>query len=74
MKDHSYHIILIVFFSCFMLSSAQLWAMKHYPQELEFLMPDGGIDPEIERARLWKKLLTEWRAETGLPPVDTGSG
>ncbi len=56
------------------LAEFQLWAMKHYPQELEFLMPDGGIDPEIERARLWKKLLTEWRAETALPPIHTDSG
>ncbi len=56
------------------LAEFQLWAMKHYPQELEFLMPDGGIDPEIERARLWKKLLTEWRADSGLPSIDTDSG
>ena len=45
------------------------WAKSKWPREMKYLMPDGEIVPDIERAKLWRKLLSEWRAETRLPPV-----
>lgn len=51
------------------LSEFQRWANDTYPGLMDELMPDGNIDPDLEKARLWKKRLLEWRAETGLPDV-----
>jgi hypothetical protein len=46
------------------------WAAEHYPGQLERIAPGGKINPALENARRWKKLLAEWRADAGLPPVD----
>lgn len=46
------------------------WAEKNRPGILEELMPDGELDPALEKAKLWKKILTEWRDAAGLPPID----
>jgi len=46
------------------------WAKVTHPDELAYLMPDDRISPEIERAKVWKKLLVEWREEVGLPAID----
>jgi hypothetical protein len=51
------------------LSEFQVWAESQHPGLVQSLMPDGNIDPDLEKARLWKKHLLEWRAETGLPNV-----
>lgn len=45
------------------------WAGRKRPHELKHLMPDGEIVPDLERAKLWRKLLSEWRADAGLPTV-----
>ncbi len=45
----------------------EAWARKNRPGLLERLMPDGKIDPALERARLWKTSLLEWRTAAGLP-------
>lgn len=46
------------------------WAKANRPGLIETLMPDDNIDPAIEKAKLWKRALTEWRAEAGLPPIE----
>jgi hypothetical protein len=46
------------------------WATENRPGLLEQLMPDGELDPALEKAKLWKQVLTEWRSEAGLPPID----
>jgi hypothetical protein len=38
------------------------WAQAHHPQELEYLMPGGKLDPTGDRAERWKAILTEWRS------------
>jgi len=45
------------------------WAEVHHPGLMEFLMPDGRIDPHPDKARLWKQRLLEWRHAAGLPDV-----
>jgi len=47
----------------------EAWANEKHPGLIELLMPDGRFDPRLENARLWKKHLVEWRAETGRPDV-----
>jgi hypothetical protein len=38
------------------------WAKAHHPEELEYLMPGGKIDPTGDRPERFKKILEEWRA------------
>ncbi len=45
------------------------WAKRNRPRELEYLMPEGEIAPDLERAKRWLRILAEWRADAGLPPV-----
>lgn len=45
------------------------WAKKNRSEELKYLMPDGEIAPDLERAKRWKAVLSEWRAAVGLPPI-----
>lgn len=52
------------------------WARANRPGLLEKLMPDGKLDPALEKAKQWKVSLFEWRraAGLGLPEgVDSGS-
>jgi hypothetical protein len=37
------------------------WAKKNNPVELEYLMPDGSINPEGDRPQRWEKILNEWK-------------
>jgi hypothetical protein len=46
------------------------WAKEHAPEELEYLMPAGRIDPTGDRPERFETLLLRWRAAAGLPPVD----
>jgi hypothetical protein len=46
------------------------WAKANRPGVLEELMPEGEMDPALEKAKLWKKTLVEWREATGLPPIE----
>jgi hypothetical protein len=45
------------------------WARAQHPTELDYLMPNGRINPEGDRAERWQALLIKWRAAAGLPPV-----
>ena len=45
------------------------WALAHRPEEAEYLMPGGSIDPTGDRAPRMRALLDEWRAAVGLPPL-----
>lgn len=45
------------------------WARQPHPAELDYLMPQGRIKPEGDRAERWKALLIKWRAAARLPPV-----
>jgi len=51
------------------LDEFRAWAKAHHPDELEYLMPNGKIDPTGDRAERWKQMLIEWRAAAGLPSV-----
>lgn len=51
------------------LSDFEAWAEREYPGLLEELMPGGNIDPRLEKAKLWKQKLLEWRRDAGLPAV-----
>ena len=46
------------------------WAKEHRPGLIEKLMPEGRMDPALEKAKLWKQTLLEWRAEAKLPPIE----
>ena len=46
------------------------WARENRPDTLKQLMPEDEIVPSLENAKLWKKVLSEWRAATGLDPID----
>lgn len=48
------------------------WAKVKRPEELQYLMPKGQIDPSSDRAERWRTILVEWRREAGLPPVALG--
>jgi hypothetical protein len=37
------------------------WAKANRPGLLEKLMPDGKLDPALDKAKLWKASLLEWR-------------
>lgn len=51
------------------LAEFQDWAREHRPEELDYLMPKGRIDPKADRAERFAALLKEWRAAAGLPAV-----
>jgi hypothetical protein len=51
------------------LKDAVAWAKAKHPDEIAHLMPEGRLDPTGDRAERWRKLLVEWRRETGLPEV-----
>jgi len=51
------------------LDEFKAWAAKKHPGLIEQLMPEKRIDPQLDKAQLWKQRLTEWRAEVGLPDV-----
>jgi len=46
------------------------WAIAHHPEELDYLMPGGELDPTGDRAERWKAILIEWRAFAGLPGLE----
>jgi hypothetical protein len=48
----------------------EAWAREHAPEEAEYLMPGGSIDPTGDRAPRMKALLLRWREAAGLPPLD----
>lgn len=43
------------------LDEVKLWAKQRRPAELEYLMPNGEIDPTGDRAQRWQVMLVEWR-------------
>jgi hypothetical protein len=43
------------------------WAKSNRPEELEYLMPNGRIDPTGDRPERWKAILTEWRSLSTTP-------
>jgi ketosteroid isomerase-like protein len=45
------------------------WAAEHHPEELAYLLPNGQMNPDGDRAERWRAILVEWRAAAGLPPV-----
>jgi hypothetical protein len=49
------------------------WAGQHNPDELKYLMPEGHIVPTDDRPERWRKILVEWRKDTGLQPVKLGA-
>jgi hypothetical protein len=51
------------------LAEFRAWAREHHPAELDYLMPNGHIDPKADRAERFAALLREWRSAAGLPPV-----
>jgi hypothetical protein len=51
------------------LEEFEAWAKKTHPAELDYLMPDGKIDPSGDRPERWRKILVEWRKAEGLPEV-----
>jgi hypothetical protein len=51
------------------LAEFRAWARDHHSAELDYLMPNGHIDPKADRAERFAALLREWRSATGLPPV-----
>ena len=48
----------------------QAWAREHHPDEAEYLMPGGSIDPTGDRAPRMRALLNEWRGVVGLEPIE----
>jgi len=48
----------------------EAWAREHRPDEAEYLMPGGAIDPTGDRAPRMRALLEEWRASVGLPAIE----
>lgn len=44
------------------LEEFKAWAAKAHPDELEYLMPKGQIDPSADRPERWRKILEEWHA------------
>lgn len=45
------------------------WAREHYPDEWEYLRPDGNFDPTGDRAERTRELLNKWREAVGLEPI-----
>lgn len=50
------------------------WAKVHAPEELEYLMPGGKLDPTADRAERWMAILIHWRVDAGLPQADLERG
>ena len=46
------------------------WARAHDPDELEYLMPGGEIDPSGDRPERFRALLNRWRESAGLANVE----
>jgi hypothetical protein len=44
----------------------EAWAKKNNPAELNYLMPEGSINPEGDRPQRWEILLKEWRTKINL--------
>jgi hypothetical protein len=49
------------------LGDFKTWAKANRPGLLERLMPEGKLDPALDKAKLWKTSLLEWRKAAGLP-------
>jgi hypothetical protein len=49
------------------------WADANAHEEFERVAPGGEIVPGREQARVWRKLLTQWRRDSKLPEVLTPS-
>jgi hypothetical protein len=47
----------------------KLWAARHEPAELAYLLPGGKLVPDLARAKRWKTALRAWRRAAGLPAV-----
>ncbi|GAB4321703.1 MAG: hypothetical protein Kow0074_12700 [Candidatus Zixiibacteriota bacterium] len=45
------------------------WAKRHYPDEWEYLRPNGTFDPAGDRAVRTRELLNKWRESVGLNPI-----
>jgi hypothetical protein len=45
------------------------WARENDPQELEYLMPGGDIDPSGDRPERFRALLNRWRSSAELPVI-----
>jgi hypothetical protein len=43
----------------------EAWAFANRPEEAEYLMPSGSLDPSGDRPPRMRALLMEWRAATG---------
>ncbi len=43
------------------------WAKNKDSVELNYIMPNGRINPAEDRPQRWKKMLVTWRKETGMP-------
>ena len=48
----------------------EAWAREHHPEEAEYLMPGGSIDPTGDRPVRMRALLNTWRVEVGLEPIE----
>ena len=46
------------------------WARRESPDELNYLMPGGRLDPAGDRASRFRVLLNRWRVTVGLPEID----
>lgn len=51
------------------LDDFKAWASQHNQSELDYLMPEGRINPEGDRPERWKAILIKWRQATGLPTI-----
>lgn len=45
----------------------EAWAREHHPEELDYLLPGGRIDPTGDRAPRFRQLLERWREAIGEP-------
>jgi len=50
------------------------WARQSDPQELDYLMPDGEVDPAADRPARFRALLARWRQASSLPAIDDVGG
>ena len=46
------------------------WAFANHPDEAEYLMPEGSLDPTGDRPPRMRRLLEAWRGAIGLPAID----
>jgi len=47
----------------------EAWAFAHHPDEAEYLMPGGSLDPSGDRPARMRALLDVWRESEGLAPI-----